>query len=141
MTADNLKQLLLARSRWFDREILAGVRSGPYAFITPGQSRLLVHMGGRPMTMPELSRRLSISRQAVHKTVGELVRRGILEVNDDPGGGHVKLVSYTIQGRQLNRDAARLIDQIEARLAARIGRERVEALRGLLGADWDTKPR
>ena len=137
MSTNNLKRLLIERSQWFDREILAGVRVGPYAFITPGQNRLLAHMGGRPMTMPELARRLSISRQAVHKTVMELVRRGILEVNDDPAGGRIKLVSYTARGRQLNRDGARLIDQIEDRLAQRIGRERVEQLRALLSASWD----
>ncbi len=141
MTTDNLKQLLIARSQWFDREIQAGVSAGPYAFLTPGQSRLLAHMGGRAMTMPELARRLAISRQAVHKTVGELARRGILEVDDDPAGGHVKRVAYTTRGRQLNRDAAKLIDQIEARLAARLGRQRLEELRALLAADWDAPRR
>ncbi len=140
MSTNNLKRLLIERSQWFDREILAGVRSGPYAFITPGQSRLLAHMGGRPMTMPELARRLSISRQAVHKAVMELGRRGILEAHDDPAGGRVKLVTYTTRGRQLNRDGAKLIDQIEDRLAQRLGRDRVEELRVLLGADWDPPP-
>jgi hypothetical protein len=48
----NLKQLLLARSDWFAREIMSGVKRSEYAYITPAQSRLLAHMGGKP-TSPE----------------------------------------------------------------------------------------
>ena len=132
----NLKQLLLARSDWFATEIMRGVKSGPYAYLTPAQSRLLAHMGGRPVSMAELARRLAISRQAVHKTVAELARRGILELRDDPDKGNAKLVAYTEKGRQVNRAGAALIESIEQRLAQRLGRERVEQLRALLAEDW-----
>ena len=84
MADPNLKQLLLERADWFAREIMKGVKRSEHAYITPAQSRLLAHMGGKPMNMAELARRLAISRQAVHKTVSELARRGILEVIDDP---------------------------------------------------------
>jgi len=134
---ENLKQLLLARSEWFAREIMKGVKRSEYAFITPAQSRLLAHMGGRPTSMAELARRLAISRQAVHKTVAELVRRGILEVRDDPEKGNAKLVVYTDKGRQVNRAGAQIIERLEERVAERIGRERLAELRGLLAADWD----
>jgi DNA-binding MarR family transcriptional regulator len=134
---ENLKQLLLGRSEWFAREIMKGVKRSEYAFITPAQSRLLAHMGGRPTSMAELARRLAISRQAVHKTVAELVRRGILEVRDDPDKGNAKLVVYTEKGRQVNRAGAQIIERLEERVAERIGRERLAELRGLLAADWD----
>ena len=133
----NLKQLLQARSDWFDAEIMRGVKSGPHAYLTPAQSRLLALMGGKPLSMAELARRLTISRQAVHKTVAELARRGILEVRDDPQRGNSKLVVYTDKGRQMNRAGAALIGTIEQRLAARLGADQVETLRALLGQDWD----
>lgn len=136
MTA-NLKQLLIARSDWFAREIMQAVKTGEHAYITPAQSRLLAHMAGRPASMAELARSLAISRQAVHKTVAELVRRGILEVRDDPDRRNAKLVVYTEKGRQVNRAGARIIEQIEQRLAQRLGAEGVERLRELLAADWD----
>jgi DNA-binding MarR family transcriptional regulator len=137
METPNLKQLLLARSDWFAREIMKGVRSSEYAFITPAQSRLLAHMGGKPTSMSELARRLAISRQAVHKTVTELARRGILELRDDPRRGNSKLVVYTEKGRLLNRAGAQIIGQIEERIAHSIGSEGVAQLRRLLAADWD----
>jgi len=137
MKTPNLKQLLLARSDWFAREIMKGVKSSDYAFITPAQSRLLAHMGGKPMSMAELARRLAISRQAVHKTVTELARRGVLEVQDDPARGNSKLVVYTDRGRQLNRAGAQIIDRIEDRLARRIGAAGLAELKRLLAAEWD----
>jgi DNA-binding MarR family transcriptional regulator len=134
---DNLKQLLLARSDWFAREIMSGVRRSEFSYITPAQSRLLAHMGGKPTSMSELARRLAISRQAVHKTVAELARRGILEIRDDPERRNAKLVVYTERGRQVNRAGAQIIERLEDRIAARIGRERLAELKALLGQGWD----
>jgi DNA-binding MarR family transcriptional regulator len=132
----NLKQLLLARSDWFAREIMSGVRRSEYAYITPAQSRLLATMAGKPTSMAELARRLAISRQAVHKTVAELARRGILEIRDDPERRNAKLIVYTERGRQVNRAGAAIIDRLEDRIASRIGRERLETLKTLLAEDW-----
>jgi DNA-binding MarR family transcriptional regulator len=136
MTA-NLKQLLLARSDWFAREIMSGVKRSEYAYLTPAQSRLLATMAGKPTSMSELARRLAISRQAVHKMVAELARRGILEILEDPERGNAKLVAYTERGRQLNRAGAQIIDRVEERIAARIGRERLDELKTLLSERWD----
>jgi DNA-binding MarR family transcriptional regulator len=132
----NLKQLLLARSDWFAREIMSGVRRTEYAYITPAQSRLLATMAGKPTSMAELARRLAISRQAVHKTVAELARRGILEIRDDPERRNAKLIVYTERGRQVNRAGAAIIDRVEDRIASRIGRDRLEGLKALLSEDW-----
>ena len=97
----NLKQLLIARNEWIDSEIMRAVqRSESFAYLSPAQSRLLAHMGGRPTSMAALSRKLAISRQAVHKTVGELVRRGILSISDDPERRNAKLIQYTDLARR-----------------------------------------
>lgn len=136
MATPNLKQLLLNRSDWFAREIMEGIPHSGFPYITPAQSRLLALMGGKPMSMAELARRLAISRQAVHKTVTDLMRRGILDVHDDPMRGNSKLVSYTDKGRQLNRAGAQIIERIEERIARRIGRAELERLKQLLSSDW-----
>ncbi|MEZ5727548.1 MAG: helix-turn-helix domain-containing protein [Burkholderiaceae bacterium] len=135
--AENLKQLLLQRSEWFAREIMKEVRTGPYGFLTPAQSRLLAHMGGKPSSMAELARRLAISRQAVHKTVVELVRRGILEVRVDPQRRNSRLVVYTDEGRALNRAGAAVIARTEAKIARKIGATDLRRMRELLAQDWD----
>lgn len=137
MSPPNLKQLLLDRSDWFAREIMKGIRRSDYAFITPAQSRLLAHMGGKPMSMAELARRLAISRQAVHKTVTELARRGILDVREDPERRNSKLVVYTDKGRQVNRAGAQIIERLEERIARRVGRDALDAMKRVLAEPWD----
>jgi DNA-binding MarR family transcriptional regulator len=128
----NLKQLLIAKNDWFAEQIMDGVRGGEYGYITPAQSRLLAHMGGRPNSMAELSRKLGISRQAVHKTVAELARRGILELKDDPDRGNSKLVVYTEKGKKVNHAGMEIIASIEERIAKRIGSEALQNLKDTL---------
>lgn len=111
---------------------MKGVRQTPYDYLTPAQSRLLANMGGKPMSMSDLGRRLAISRQAVHKMVMELARRGILALQDDPTRRHGKLVVYTDKGRQLNRAGAQLIDAIEHQVAQKIGPDDLATLKRLL---------
>ncbi len=130
--AENLKQLLISSNDWVAREVMKGVQHTEYAYLTTAQSRMLAHMGGKPMAMSELAGKLSISRQAVHKTVMELSRRGVLEVRDDPARRHGKLLCYTEKGRHLNRAGAQLIDNIEAGIAQRIGAEDLKTLKTLL---------
>ncbi|MEZ5649226.1 MAG: MarR family transcriptional regulator [Burkholderiaceae bacterium] len=134
---ENLHQLLLHRADWFAAEIMRGIRKSPYPQITPSQSRLLAHMAGRPTSMAELARRLAISRQAVHKTVNELARQGILEVHKDPERGNATLVTYTAKGRAINRAGAAIIESAEARIAEQIGPDTLERLKNLLRRDWD----
>ena len=128
----NLKQLLITKNEWFADQIMDGVRGSEYSFLTSAQSRLLAHMGGKPTNMAELARRLGISRQAVHKTVVELQRRGILELQDDPERGNAKLVTYTVKGKQVNRAGAEIIDKVETQIALRIGASDFQTLKALL---------
>ena len=135
--ATNLKQLLLARNDWFSSEIFKGAKAAGYSSLTQSEARLLAHMAGKPMSMSELARRLSISRQAVHKTVAELERRDVLEVKNDPQRGNSKLVIYTAIGIELNSAGVKIIGQIEARIAQRVGAKDLEALKRILALDWD----
>ena len=137
----NLHQLLLHRADWFAAEIMRGIAHSPYPHITAAQSRLLAMMGGRPASMSELARSLAISRQAVHKTVGELARQGILEVQKDPDRGNATLVTYTARGRDINRAGAAIIERAEARIAARIGAPALAELKALLARDWNPAER
>ncbi len=135
--SENLTQLLLMRADWFALAIMRGIRRSPWPDITPAQSRLLATMGGKPMSMSALARRLTISRQAVHKTVNELARQGILQVLDDPDRGNAKLVAYTDKGRQINRAGAQIIEQVERELADTIGAPALNQLKSLLARSWD----
>jgi DNA-binding MarR family transcriptional regulator len=131
----NLNELLLARSDWLAQQLLEAVKMARFD-ITPAQTRLLAQMAGKPTSMAELARRLGVSRQAVHKTVSELVRREILRVEEDPERGNATKVVYTELGREVNREGAKIIQSIEARLAQRIGERKINQLKQLLQDQW-----
>ena len=135
--ATNLKQLLIARNDWLSSEIFKGAKAAGYGSLTESEARLLAHMAGKPMSMSELARRLSISRQAVHKTVAELESRGVLEVQNDPQRGNSKLVIYTAKGKELNATGVKIIAQIEARIAEQIGAKDLETLKRILALNWE----
>jgi DNA-binding MarR family transcriptional regulator len=136
----NLNQLLLARNDWLSQAILSGVKQSDAADLSAAQTRLLAVMAGKPTSISELARRMGVTRQAVHKTVIELERRGVLRVHDDPQRGNAKLVIYTEKGRELNRQGARIINSIESRLTAQLGSTKVQHLKKLLAADWGATP-
>lgn len=133
----NLKQLLIARNDWLSAEIFKGAKAAGYDSLTQAEARLLAHMAGKPMSMSDLARRLSISRQAVHKTVAELERRGVLKVQDDPARGNSKLVIYTTKGKELNATGAHIIGQIEQRIAQKISAKDLDSLKRILAMSWD----
>jgi DNA-binding MarR family transcriptional regulator len=132
----NLNELLLSRSDWLTQQLLVRVKGSRFDGITPAQTRLLAQMAGKPTSMAELARRLGVSRQAVHKTVSDLERRGILKVEIDPARGNASKVVYTELGREVNREGAKLIQQIEQTLAQRLGAQQVADLKQLLTKGW-----
>lgn len=137
LTQPNLSQLLLARSDWLSEALQQAVRASPYTFITPAQTRLLAIMAGKPMSMSEIARRLGVSRQAAHKAVNELERKGVLRVEDDIQRRNAKVVSYTELGQNLNRYGAGLIDSIESRITKKMGKDGLQQLKQLLSQPWD----
>jgi DNA-binding MarR family transcriptional regulator len=83
-----------------------------------------------------MARRAGISRQAIHQTVHELQRLGLVSLISDPTNRSAKLVVPTDRGRDSIRVAKTTLAKLEAELAQRLGRDQVQALRQTLEADW-----
>ena len=107
------------------------------ALLTERQRQFMLMHFEQDLSFSEIAREFRISRQAVHKTVSELARRGILEVIDDPQRGNSKLVHYTDKGRLLNRAGAQIIQRIESDIAQQLGEARLRDLKQLLAEPWD----
>jgi DNA-binding MarR family transcriptional regulator len=56
-------------------------------------------LAGRPLTVPQIARRMGLTRQSVHATVTRLVRDGLLELAPNADHRRSKLVSLTEAGR------------------------------------------
>ena len=85
-----LRQLLLKRSAWFEERMVGAADRYGYGFVTPAMNRLFAHMPRKPISISALARRLAVSRQAVHQTVAEACRRGILELVEHDSDGRLR---------------------------------------------------
>lgn len=86
----------------------------------------------------EVARSLGVSRQMVGKTVKELGRRGYLEQVDGPG--RQKAIVFTERGERLMGEVRRVLADLDEKLGAGLGPDRLddtlatlEAVDGLLG--------
>lgn len=134
--APDLRQLLLKRSNWFEEQVVAAAADYGYGFVTPAMNRLFAHMPRSPVSMSALARRLAVSRQAVHQTVSEARRRGILELVPDPSDARIRRVRFSQQGEAMRQRATQAVQDIEAELERELGTEDFAALKRILQRHW-----
>src|SRR5436309_680597 len=96
-----LRQLLLARSNWMEKRLHAEAERNGYGEVTEAMSRLCAHLVGRPVGLSELARRLSVSRQAVHKLSTEAAKLGIVEFVPSEADARVILLRFTQKGWEM----------------------------------------
>jgi DNA-binding MarR family transcriptional regulator len=85
-------------------------------------------------TVSVLAGRAQITKQAMAELVAHLEARGYVRREPDPHDRRAKLVLPTERGREVVAIAQDLVPQLEDRIAAVLGADRMEALR----ADLDT---
>ena len=132
----NLRYLLLMHSEWFEERVVQEAMAHGYGFVTPAMNRIFAHMRHQPVSISELARQLAISRQAVHQTVAEAQRRGIVKLTDDPTDRRLKMVRFTEQGMEMSRTAARAIHEIEVEIERQLGAKDLATLKRILSKEW-----
>lgn len=85
-------------------------------------------------TVSMLAERAQITKQAMAELVLHLEARGYVSRTPDPNDRRAKLVRPTEQGREVITIAQALVPQLEDRITAVLGPDRVEALRADLDA-------
>ena len=84
----------------------------------------------------DIARNLGVSRQAIHNTINQMVKLGVVELTPAPDDRRHMIVSLTETGARMREDAQLAMDAIADQLAARLGHERFDALLATLEADW-----
>jgi DNA-binding MarR family transcriptional regulator len=75
-----------------------------------------VALAERPLTVPQIARRMGLSRQSVHATVGRLVQSGLVELTPNADHQRSQLVRLT----ELGREKYRAMDGLQAAWVARL---------------------
>jgi DNA-binding MarR family transcriptional regulator len=92
------------------------------------------HLDETGTTVSVLAERAQITKQAMAELVVYLEAQGYVSREPDPHDRRAKLVRPTERGREVVAIAQALVPQLEDRITAVLGADRVEALR----ADLDT---
>lgn len=115
---------------------MQGAQRNGYPHLTTSMNRLFAQLGGRPLGLSELARRLSVSRQAVHKLAVEAEKLGLVEFVPSEEDGRVKLLRFSQKGWRMSERAAASFVEMEQDLARHIGENNVEELRRILALPW-----
>lgn len=136
-----LRHLLLSRSDWMERRLFDGAARNGYGDLTPAMARLCAHLAGRPLSLSELARRLTVSRQAVHKLAAETANLGYVEFVDSEQDARVKLLRFTLKGWDMAESARQELEAIEAQLIEQLGADKVDLLKDVLAMPWSADER
>src|SRR5262252_2384620 len=79
-----------------------------------------VALAGRPLTVPQIARRMGLTRQAVQATVDQLRRDTLIDISDNPDHRRSPLINLTERGRRkyaaLDRQQTTWINELSAGL-------------------------
>jgi DNA-binding MarR family transcriptional regulator len=140
VTADqDIRHLILSLLQgfyWFDEGLQNYLRSKGWPAVTRPQSMVMANIVLGVRRPSDIARRLGVSRQAIHATINQMVKLGMLALLDDPTNRRVKLLTLTPLGEQMRADAQQAMVVIADELGQRVGRVQLLKTAHLLDVDW-----
>jgi DNA-binding MarR family transcriptional regulator len=140
VTADeDLKHLILSLLQgfyWFDEGLQNYIRAKGWPAVTRPQSMVMANVVLGFRRPSHIARNMDVSRQAMHATVNQMIKLGILALADDPTNRRVKLLKLTPLGEQMRVDAQQAMVVMSDELGRRVGRAQLLQAAHLLGGDW-----
>jgi DNA-binding MarR family transcriptional regulator len=127
-TGEAATNVILSTFRANGLLLAAGDLLGAEEALTSARWQVLgaIAVAKRPLTVPQIARRMGLTRQSVHATVKRLVRDGFLELAPNEDHRRSQLVGLT----ELGKAKYQAIDRRQAawvnRLSRRIGRSDLE---------------
>jgi DNA-binding MarR family transcriptional regulator len=88
----------------------------------------------QPLTLTDLAARLGVTKQAAAKVVDEMVELRLVRRRTSPTDARAKLLDLTPRGRRAMAAAMQIGEQIDVRLADRVGRRAVHSMHTALEA-------
>jgi DNA-binding MarR family transcriptional regulator len=123
-----LALLLLHGFRVLIDELHAELARQGHPDMRPMHGFVFQAIGPGGTTAAQLARRLGVTKQAAGKTIDHLERLGYLERGPDPTDARRKVVRLTGRAFDALGRSARVFDDLRARWAEVIGKERLRAL-------------
>jgi DNA-binding MarR family transcriptional regulator len=132
-----MHQFLFEKADWYEACLAQRAQELGYAYIPVSLAQLIKHMNpGVPVRIALLAQRIGVTRRRVSQVAAEGVKQGVLELTEDADDKRVLLVGLSPAGQQMINATIASMHRIEAELARRIGRSKLETLLELLAMDW-----
>ena len=109
--------------------VIARLAEKGHAAVRPAHSAVFQHLDDTGTTVSTLAARAQMTKQAMAELVGHLERHGYVVRTPDPTDRRAKLVAPTAAGREVVAIAQELVPEVEQRIDAALGADRVRALR------------
>lgn len=136
---DDIRHLLLSLLQgfyWMDEGLQNYLRARGWPSVSRPQSMVMANIVLGVRNPSDIARRLGISRQAIHATLGQMADLNILELVDDPSSARSKVVQLTKMGETMRRDAQAVMLILGEELARRVGKAPLHQAAHLLAEDW-----
>ncbi len=91
---------------------------------------------GHKPTISDVSKNVTITRQATHKNIKSLQAKGLVEVSNADHNKRDKCISLTKLGIQCCDKYEELIQHLETKIAQTIGQEKLKVFKEILQTDW-----
>ncbi len=132
----NIKSLLQEKVWLLENRLQKKRMGSTYKSLTNSEARILAVLRGEELTIAEISRRLGVSRQAVHKIVSGLVDRKLLKLELITGNARDKRIVFTQAGEKMKQEAMQKLYELEKEIEAAIGSRNLTLLKLLLKKEW-----
>ena len=136
MRTNQLIIALFQRFCWLDEGLQARLHDHGWPDVNRPQSMVMTNIVSGIVRPSDIARNLGVSRQAIHSTIGQMVKLGIVQMEVDPADRRHMIVSLTDLGTRMRKDAQRSMDELTAQIAAVLGQDKFDALLAALEADW-----
>ena len=136
MRTNQLIIALFQRFCWLDEGLQARLHDHGWPDVNRPQSMVMTNIVSGIVRPSDIARNLGVSRQAIHSTINQMVKLGIVRLDVDPDDRRHMIVSLTDLGARMRKDAQRSMDALTAQIADRLGQDRFDALLAALEADW-----
>lgn len=132
----DLMQRMFQRVLWLDDGLQQRLHDRGWPDVSRAQSLVMLNVIDGICRPAEIARRVGVSRQAVHVTIGQMADLGIVRLEPDPEDARNKRVALTAFGETMRSAAQEAMGDLLGTLAERLGEARLGALLEALRADW-----
>mgnify|MGYP003631216371 FL=1 len=136
MRQNQLIIALFQRFCWMDEGLQARLHDRGWPDVSRSQSMVMTNIVSGIARPSDIARNLGVSRQAIHATINQMEKLGILQLDVDPQDRRHVIASLTETGHMMRRDAQLAMDSLTSQIASLLGQEKFDALLDALDADW-----